>query len=239
MKTKRTQLSLIIPVYNEEKTLKSGLEMIHEYLESVPYLDNFEVIVINNGSTDKTNIILNASHKKRPKIKPIYLKKRGLGLALKKGLMGASFDAVMYVSIDLGFGVDFIEKSIAKYLEGYDLVLGSKGHVESVYDAPLERKLFSFFYNEITRLLFKVECRDTQGTFLISRKRFSEFASMLDSNGLFLQTQIVIYATKFKARIAELPVVYKASRRKSKIKISDAFLAVLELLKEYPKYRCR
>jgi len=236
---KKTKISLIIPVFNEEQALEMRVKYICEYLKTVTSLDDFEIVVVNNGSTDKTQEILDIISKRFASVVPVYIKQRGLGLALKRGLIVAKFDCIMFVSIDLGFGAKFIKQSIDKYFEGFDLVLGSKGHKDSIYEAPISRKMYSYIFNNVVKLIFDIKCSDTQGTFLISKKCRSEIIDMLDSPGPFFQTQVVIYANKINARIFELPVIYKAGSRKSKMNVVDAMQIFLEVIKEYPNYKSK
>jgi len=233
MEGKKAQLSLIIPVYNEEHELEKKLKTIHNYLKKVGILKDFEIVVVNNGSTDDTQNLLNELSKQFSNIVSVNLKQRGLGLALNKGLSVSKYDAMMFVSIDLGFGAKFIKTSLDNYLKGYDLVLGSKGHKNSIYEAPFQRKIFSLALNKISRLLFKIKCSDTQGTFLITKACYNKIKPNLKSPSPFYQAQVVIYATNSNARIVELPVIYRAGNRMSKIKLSDALTITLELVEEY------
>ena len=68
--------------------------------------------------------------------------KRSLAKAIKIGLTKVKYNAVMLMSVDVSFGVEIIEKSIKEYLSGFDIVLGSKGHKDSVYKAPFKRLIF-------------------------------------------------------------------------------------------------
>ena len=112
------KLSFIIPVYNREKTIERVLNSIREQLDN-----DIEIIVINDGSTDKTDIIVN-SYIEKYKCNISYYKKENEGVAATRnfGIMHAKGEYVMFVDSDDYIENDFIEK-VKKYLkEDYDVI---------------------------------------------------------------------------------------------------------------------
>ena len=234
---RRFGLSLIIPVNNEASILKSKLGIIYSYLSTLPLIDQFEILVINNGSSDNSEEVLAKISKSIPQIYVENIPERSLAKAIKIGLTKVKYNAVMLMSVDVSFGVEIIEKSIKEYLNGFDIVLGSKGHKDSVYKAPLKRLIFSKVYNFIVRYLFNINVKDTQGTFVVNKELIDIYLDKLVSlNGAWIQTQIVIYGCALGAKIKEIPVVYNAGNRKSKLRASDAIATFQNLFKEYLVY---
>lgn len=234
---KKIEFSLIIPVYNEEKILEKNILSLYSYLKSLKVIKRFEIIAVDNGSIDETLNILECLTLRYQEIKFRRLKKRGLGRAFKAGILKARYRTIMFLGIDISFGLDSIKKSIDKYSEGFAIVLASKGHIESVYEAPFLRKFISKVSNFLIRKLFGVKVYDTQGSSLIDGKLVKTYINNLDSTGPWFQSQLVIYGNALDAKIVEIPVKYISGNRKSKIKFKDVFNSFSDLIKEYPRYR--
>jgi len=228
----RINLSIIVPVCNEGKILEKNLTKINEYLKNSRHLNDYEIVVVDNGSTDNSNSILAHIDSVCDSVVSFSLEKRGLGSALKKGILEASKDIVMFMAIDISFGLDIIEKSIGKYFNSYDLVLGSKGHKDSIYEAPLSRKMLSKISNFLIRLIFRINVYDTQGTFLIKRSLLMRFINNLTSSGSWFQTQLVIYACANDSKVCEIPVTYRHGIRKSRMRFKDVIRTFVDLLSE-------
>jgi glycosyltransferase involved in cell wall biosynthesis len=225
----KINLSLIIPVYNEEDVLEKQLAMIDRYLSGLETVEKYEIIASDNGSTDKTPEILNTLMGKLHNLRPCYIATKGLGCALREGISQARYEAVMFMSIDVGFGLEHINECLKKFSEGNVLVIGSKNLTNSIYKAPLKRKAFSFIYNHLIRLLFGIKVTDTQGTFMIDRTIAQQLLPKLTSDDFFFQTQLVTRAILLGARYVEIPVVYYSGKRLSKVKMSDAFNMLAQL----------
>lgn len=234
---RRSNLSLVIPVNNEAPILESKLKIIQDYLSLHPMIDQFEILVVNNGSNDSSEEILNRMLKTYSQIYAENIPDRSLAEAIKAGLKKARYSPIMLMSIDISFGLKIIEKSLTEYLDGSDIVLGSKGHKDSVYKAPPKRVVFSKIYNFLVRYLFNINVKDTQGTFIINKNLIDIYLDNLVSlNGAWIQTQIVIYGSALGAKVKEIPVTYNAGNRKSKLRTSDAIATLKNLFKEYLIY---
>ena len=138
-------LSLIYPVLNEADILEENLHKTIAFLKSkeIP----FEIIVVNNGSSDQTESILKTLSAKYEDLIVINLSIRGLGLAIKAGINSARYNICMFYAIDLPFGFEVITNSLSTFaVGGVDIVIGSKGHVRTQNNAPLKRKVSSYIY---------------------------------------------------------------------------------------------
>jgi glycosyltransferase involved in cell wall biosynthesis/O-antigen/teichoic acid export membrane protein len=153
------ELSVVLPCYNAEGGLRSLLEdLVHE-LELV---DSYEVIVVSDGSTDETVRVAEAFRCDDLRVLH-YPTRGGKGHALQVGLTEARGRYVAFVDADGDIGPEAIRPflTIMKLYEP-DIVLGSKRHqLSEVYYPPL-RRLMSWTYHKLTRLLFRVKVRDTQ-----------------------------------------------------------------------------
>src|ERR1700733_11963293 len=119
-------ISVVIPLYNEEENVKALCVETSNVLKSLPY--SFEIIFVNDGSTDKSESVLSELHAKdSTHVRVINFDKNyGKALALKAGFKLASGDAIITMDADLQDDPKEIPRFIEKIEEGYDLVTGWK-----------------------------------------------------------------------------------------------------------------
>ncbi len=227
-------LSIIIPIYNEEQIISKNLEKFYAYLKNNKKIDNFEIIIVNNGSLDKTQILADNFVKSHTGTKIFFIEKRALGSAILKGIIEAQYEYLFFYAIDIPFGFDVIESSMEK-INSVDIIIGSKGHPCSKINIPPSRRIFSLLCNKLIQALFNLKIADTQGSIMFKKSVINKYLARLTSSNAWLETQIIIYGNLFKAKIEEIPVVYSPTRL-SKMRPKDAFYFLNNLFKEYPKY---
>jgi len=154
------KLSIIIPAYNEEKNIYQTIDQIIGCHDQLDY--DYEVIVVIDGATDKTEAEAKRHRSKKVKIFS-YPRNRGKGAALKFGVGKASGNIVTFTDA----GGDFEPKQFDKFikvLEAFDadFVIGSKRHPASRVDYPLHRRFYSNIYHRLVRIFFRLPVTDTQ-----------------------------------------------------------------------------
>lgn len=161
-------LSLIIPVYKQEKTIVKDVTQIKHVLDSIRY--DHEIIVVFDGASDQSyEKIKNANI---PKVKTIFYKKnQGKSHAIQVGMKKAIGDYVMF--IDSGMEIDPNSISmLLEHMEWYnaDIIVGSKRHPASQVNYVASRKLLSDGYYFVVKFLFGIKVRDTQAGIKIFKK---------------------------------------------------------------------
>jgi glycosyltransferase involved in cell wall biosynthesis len=227
-------LSLIIPVYNEQDHLVAGVDALFACLESLrPHLlSDFEVLLVDNGSTDATPAIARSQIGARPSLRLLRLESRGLGRAIREGIRQAGFDVAMFYSIDLPFGVEVVRESLAALTPETGMVIGSKGHPDSRITRPAARRLLSTVLQALLRLLFGIRLGDTQGSQLFRTAPVRSRLDRMDAPGAFFQVQLVLAVQRAGLGIVEIPVRL-ADRRPSRMKIvTDGWHAFTDLVRE-------
>lgn len=165
MSTKKTTktkpyISLIIPAYKQEKTIQKDLRYIISVLNSIRF--SYELIVVIDGKMDQT--FQKASMVRSPYLKVIgYTNNHGKGFAIRYGTVRARGKIVGF----LDAGMDLKPNGIAILLEHFewynaDIIVGSKLHPVSKVKYPYQRRILSWGYRFLTRLLFGLSVRDTQ-----------------------------------------------------------------------------
>lgn len=197
-------LSVIIPAYNEEKRLGPNLGPVLKYLHK--HFPNFELIIVDDGSTDNMAKSVRKAVLSEPRARLIsYKLNRGKGYAVKKGVLASLGKQVLFMDADMSTPIGEIPK-ILKMLENADIVIGSRGKS----DAPPFRQIASFVFDQIKYILVGLrEFKDTQCGFKafdgdIARKLFAK--SQVDR--FMFDVEILYLAVKMKYKIIEMPVVW-------------------------------
>ena len=156
-------VSVIIPAYRAEKFIAKSLLRVKGVLDRTRY--DYEIICVVDGQVDKTQYEAERIAKKFPKkIKVVgYLTNLGKGHAVRFGMAKASGDIIGF--IDAGFDIN--PNGISMLLEHFewynaDIIIGSKRHSASKVFYPWQRKVISFGYQILVRVLFGLKVRDTQ-----------------------------------------------------------------------------
>jgi dolichol-phosphate mannosyltransferase len=198
-------ISIIIPVYNEESKITSLLAHIKDVLNEA--LLDFELIIINDGSTDKTEQVILEQEKLDRRIKVLsYIQNRGKGHAVRLGVLNSIGDVVSFLDGDLDISPSQI-KNYIKELEGCDLVIASKAHPLSVITAPFVRKILSKMFSILVRLAVGINIKDTQSGLKVGdgnalRKIFNV---MLVKRYAF-DVEMLAIASRLDLKIKESPI---------------------------------
>jgi glycosyltransferase involved in cell wall biosynthesis len=169
MKNNNHFLSVIIPIYKQEKTIKKDLESINETLKQIRY--DYEIIAVVDGtSIDKS--FKEIKKLKLQKLKVFgYKNNHGKGYAVRYGMAKTKGDYIAF--IDSGMEIDPNGISlILEHMEWYkaDIIVASKHHPASQVDYPLDRKIISFGAYLISRFLLGIKLHDTQAGLKIFRR---------------------------------------------------------------------
>jgi len=165
-------LSLIIPVFKQEKTIVANLKQIQSVLETLRY--DYEIIVVVDGKVDAA--FEKIQDAKFSKIRSFtYEKNHGKSYAVRFGMQKAKGDYVMF--LDSGMEIDPNGISmLLDHMEWYDadIIVGSKRHPVSQVNYSWQRKILSDGYYILVKLLFGIKIKDTQAGIKIFRKKVLE-----------------------------------------------------------------
>ncbi|HRS22654.1 MAG TPA: glycosyltransferase [Candidatus Woesebacteria bacterium] len=166
-------LSLIVPVYKQEKTIKKDIIRLLKTLDQIRYPSEL-IAVVDGILVDTSYYILKKI--KNPKLKVIAIKRnQGKGYAIRKGMAKAKGDYIAF--IDAGMEIDPNGISmILEHMEWYnaDIIVGSKRHPASIIQYPLDRKIISFCAQIYARLFLGLKITDTQAGLKIFKRRVLE-----------------------------------------------------------------
>ena len=148
-------VSILIPVFNEEQILRNHVQKLGAYLVSLEI--PFEVLLVDNGSTDGTLVLIESLEGEHPWIKAISIPKKSVGLAFARGVEAAKFPNLISMDADLSVELSFIEQAL-RLLVNASMVVGSK--TMGTQKRSWIRVLGSQIYLLITQVLFHMVITD-------------------------------------------------------------------------------
>jgi glycosyltransferase involved in cell wall biosynthesis len=153
-------LSVILPAYREGARIHDSLLHLLRELDAIDI--DYEVLVVSDGNTDAT--VAEAERVASPKIRVLaYEVNKGKGYALMHGARNATGDFIAFIDADMEIDPSGIARCVTLQREGnWDVVVGSKRHPESKVSYPRFRRLQSWLYQVLIRLLFHLNVSDTQ-----------------------------------------------------------------------------
>lgn len=198
------KLSIIIPAYNEEEYVESSVSALIRDLKA-NNIDGFEVIIIENGSSDNTLNICRSLQRTYPQeLRLVSLPDANYGKALKAGIKNASGKNIAIFNIDF-WDIKFLKDALLLLKEN-DFIVGSKVLAGSHDKRPLTRKAVTMFLNILIKYTFKYEGTDTHGIKAIRNDKVSMFIDKCVLEKELFDTELMIRAQRMGLTIAELPV---------------------------------
>ena len=229
-KTTYTQISIFFPAYNEEANAKETVLKTKEVLE--PLFSDFEIIVVDDGSSDRTGEIADELTKKDRRIKVIHHPQNlGYGAALISGFRGASKDLIFFTDCDLQFDVSEIKKLLS-YIPEYDVVIGYR----SPRRDPFMRLVNAWGWKWLNRILFGLKVRDIDCAFKLFKKEAIK-SIQIKSRGAMISAEILIRLFQKGYKIKEVPVTHLPRKAGSPTGAKPKVIlrAFYELIKIYPE----
>lgn len=209
-------VSIIIPIYNEEGILSASVADVTEKLANDPRWDyNYELILAENGSTDRTVDIARELMERHPELRLMHNPEPDYGLALRRGIVSAKGEYVVCDEIDL-CDTDFYIRALDKMkVENFDFVVGSKALKESSDKRPLYRRLATRVLNMLLHVFLGFKGTDTHGLKAFRRDRLLEVVDQCVVNKDLFASEFVIRAERNDFRITEIPLTVVEKRQPS------------------------
>lgn len=203
------ELTIVMPYFNPGDSLGRNVTDVVGALERTGL--DFEVIAVSDGSTDGSGATLDAVPDPRNgSFRRIELARHsGKGEALRVGLAHGSGAYLGFIDADGDLPADLLGSFVSKVRSGeVDIVLGSKRHPASDVEYPLLRRVYSWGYQQLVRLLFRLDVRDTQTGIKVLRREVLEavLPMMMEQRYAFDLELLVLSRQVGFDRFAELPV---------------------------------
>jgi dolichyl-phosphate beta-glucosyltransferase len=223
-------LSIVIPAHNEENRLPETLKQVIRYLEKQPFAS--EVIVVENGSTDRTSAIAREFAEKNGNVKAIQNDWRGKGLAIQRGVKEAKGEYVFMCDADLSMPVEEISKFIPPQLNNVDIAIGSREAPGAVrYNEPYYRHFTGRVFNTLIRLLVLPTLQDTQCGFKCIRADVARDIFRYQTlTGWAFDVELLYIARLHGYQIVEIPIDWYFNADSKISVLRDSLRMFLDLL---------
>ncbi len=221
-------VSLLIPAYNEEQSIIDTIESAKLLFKNLKIKD-FEIIVINDGSTDKTK-----EYASKTGVKIItHPQNLGYGFSLKNGIKNAKFQTIIITDADQTYPLDEVPKLYTEYKKGFDMVVGKRvGYKESIFKIIL-RKILKF----VVEFAAGRRIPDiNSGLRIFKKDTIKEYLPHLCETFSFTTSATLAYMMNGRF-VSYVPINYGKRKGKSKVSLMrDSFKTIFYIMQTVTYY---
>lgn len=225
------KITLLIPMYNEEKIIKSTVSEVTSYMEKT-FADEYEILFVNDGSEDSCAAEVLAC--RDPHVRLVsYGQNMGKGHAIRTGVEVARGDVIFFTDCDLAYGCDVIKQfyDVLAREDGPDVAVGSRSkHPDGYRGYTFLRKLVSRVYLWVLRLFGGLKLSDSQCGCKGFRKRAAKrIFSYCEVDRFAFDLEAILIAEKMGATFEEIPVVIERHGESKVRVVRDTFRMLRDL----------
>ena len=224
--------SVIIPAFNEEQVIGTTLSQVEDYLNSkkIPH----EIIVINNGSADRTRqVVLDWSKLGHPVKMLENVQNRGKGYAVRQGVLVSRGDWILFMDADGSTSIREMEKCWPLMNEPLDILVGSRRVHGAVFAKrqPWLREIFGIVFTRLANILVCSSIRDfTCGFKCFRREAALELFKKQTVEDWTFDIEIILMGKKMGYRISQFPVTWTDSPKTNLRMFKDTWVCLFGLL---------
>lgn len=216
-------ISFLFPLYNEEKRISNITDFFNWIIKNK--IEEYEIILASNGSTDNTKKLILEYEKKYSFVKSLHINEKSRGKTLKLAIEKSKYDLIAVCAIDNAWDLNFYLESYRLIEIGsYAVIFGPKTHERSEVNRPIFRKIISFVSSTFLKILFgnKID-QDTQCIKIFDKKKIA-FNINLSDNNLFSDVEFFLFTKLFKIKYLSIPVRIKDNKGTVSIKMMFSFV---------------
>lgn len=206
-----TFISLVIPCYNEENRFEEGFRHYFNYLKKQNY--SWEIILVNDGSNDKTLELMNNKQKEHKSIELVsYKNNKGKGYALKKAFEKAKAKYILFADIDHSVDISTVQNFYPYLKNNYQVVIGSRRVKGSKFlkKQNVLRIFLGRCFSLLVRIVVDWRIRDaTCGFKAFDRESARKIFSKVSIYDWAFDAEILFLVKKFNLKIIEVPVSWR------------------------------
>ncbi|PIU79279.1 MAG: glycosyl transferase [Candidatus Moranbacteria bacterium CG06_land_8_20_14_3_00_43_56] len=205
---KSGRISVVVPCFNEEKTIYFNLKNIFDYLNN--RFHDFELIAVNDGSADKTLEELRRFQKEFPIRIIDNQPNEGKGKAVQRGILKSRFETVMFLDADLGIPIEELDGFLEEVKNGFDLVIASRfvPGLKILRPVVWHRRIMEKIFRLLRIIIINIwNIKDTQCGFKVFRREAAmKIFSRLTVKRFAFDAEVIFLANKFGYKMKELPI---------------------------------
>ncbi|MBI4860110.1 MAG: glycosyltransferase family 2 protein [Candidatus Riflebacteria bacterium] len=218
-----TQLTVVIPAYNEDARLGATLERVCAYLGGLDR--TWDVLVVDDGSRDRTPDLVREIIGRQPQVQLLVNEvNRGKGYTVRRGMLAARGEYVLFSDADLSSPIEEVEKLLPFVRSGFDVAIGSRDIIGSKIEVPqpLHRRLMGYSFMVLRDWIAVSGFRDTQCGFkLFKNAAAQEVFSRGLIDGFCFDVEILAIAKALGYRMCEVPVIWRNDERSKVNPVGD------------------
>jgi len=224
-------ISIVLPVYNEELILKMNTLKVFNFCQQ-KLTGDWQIIIANNGSTDRTAPIGQQLAQKNRQIKYYYTRQQGKGYGVIEAWHNYPSDIYIYMDVDLATDLSALPNLIKQIQNGYDIALGSRFVKGSQVKRSWGRKIFSLGLRFLLRLLFNLQVKDAPCGFkAVNQKIIDNIIPQIQNKTWFFDTEMLVLAQRQGLKMKEIAISWReAPQKKRKSKVN-----IISVIKDYLK----
>ena len=230
MLNKRLSISIFFPAHNEEANIAKAIEAA---LSAVQKIDaDYEIIVVNDGSSDRTGVIAENFAKENSRIRVInHPANLGYGAAVWTGIQASTKEYIFFTDADLQFDMEELSR-LTQYVPEYEVVLGYRAKRQDSF----MRLLNAYGWNVLNRILFGLKVKDIDCAFKLFKNEIVKILPT-ESRGAMLSAEILIQLQKKRIKFKEVPVTHlpRTAGSPTGAKPSVIFRAFREMMRVYKR----
>lgn len=198
-----SSLTVVLPAFNEERIIEKAI--ISAQKIAAQLARDYEIIVVDDGSQDRTKEIIKQLTSADSYIKGVFLTKHtGYGKALSTGFYNAQKEFIFYTDSDLPIDITKeLPKAISLIRDDIDAVIGYR--INPCYS--LLRRLYALIYNSMNRVLFGIKIKDVNFSCKLFRKKIFD-KIILNSHSVFIDGELLANLNRYGFKIKEFPATY-------------------------------
>lgn len=225
-------ISVVIPAYNEEKRISGTIRSIVSYFQLKKL--KYEIIVVDDGSIDKTSDIIKDISNKNPCVRLLNNKRnQGKGFTVKKGMLSTNGNLILFMDADNSTKITELD-GFFDHIKDFDILIGSRrvsgAHIQT--KQPPSRKIQGAVFPYIVNLITVRGIKDTQCGFKLFKKDAAKVLfSKQKIKGFSFDVEILYLAKKYRYKIKEMPIVWNNDSQSKLHAWRDPIIMFIELLK--------
>jgi glycosyltransferase involved in cell wall biosynthesis len=199
-------VSIVVPAYNEAASIKESVERMISVLDTTGR--EFEIVVVSDGSSDNTEVIVSAIEDTRVKLLRNKTN-RGKGFSLRHGFSSSNNPLVVFIDGDLDLNPSVLPDYLTR-LDNHeaDVIIGSKMHPDSKIDYPMSRRVASKVFKIATRAVTGLQISDTQtGLKAMRKEKVSQAVESCETDGFSFDLEFLSNVVDSGGSIKDAPVI--------------------------------
>jgi len=228
----KTYLSVVIPVYNEEKRIEESLNKILDFLGPKEYA--WEILIVDDGCMDQTLVITEKILNGRKYRILKNERNMGKGASIRRGMLEAQGEICLFTDADLSTPIEEMDLLEGALKEGYDVTFGSRAMKESqlIVRQPFHREMMGRSFNLLVQLIHLPGVKDTQCGFkMFTREAAQAIFQRQKMTGFCFDVEVLVLGKHLGFRMKEVPIRWIDSPQSKVHPLKDAARMFWDLLR--------